>query len=256
MTAGIDGMATVCAHVPAPEAVGALARLDRIARDLRDGAEGDRDLRTLAQLRADAWADLLCHGDVAGTTPEGAAAPLTGLRAEVRVTVAASTAAGDDEAAAELDGYGPIPAEAVRALIDDAAAFTPVLTDEETGAVVSVGRRHRLPPPRMRLLVRLRDQTCRFPGCTRPASSTETDHSVEWRNGERRLPTTSPPVRRPPPRAPRRPVDVSAPSGRHSGLDHTDRPSRDDPAAGTAQRPPVGAGRRPGAPRLDGDPAG
>ncbi|PPF19184.1 MULTISPECIES: HNH endonuclease signature motif containing protein [unclassified Rathayibacter] len=257
MTAGIDGMATVCAHVPAPEAVGALARLDRIARDLRDGAEGDRDLRTLAQLRADAWADLLCHGDVAGTTPEGAAAPSTGLRAEVRVTVAASTAAGDDEAAAELDGYGPIPAEAVRALIDDDAAFTPVLTDEETGAVVSVGRRHRLPPPRMRLLVRLRDQTCRFPGCTRPASSTETDHSVEWRNGGETTPDNlaSLCVAHHHVRHGDRWTYLLHPDGTADWTTPTGRRVTTRPPA-LPGRPPVGAGRRPGAPRLDGDPAG
>ncbi|PPG51692.1 HNH endonuclease [Rathayibacter sp. AY2B3] len=257
LTAGIDGMATVCAHVPAPQAVGALARLDRIARDLRDGGQGERDLRTLAQLRADAWTDLLCHGDVAGTTPEGAAAPSTGPRAEVRVTVAASTAAGDDEAAAELDGYGPIPAEAVRALIDDDAAFTPVLTDEETGAVVSVGRRHRLPPPRMRLLVRLRDQTCRFPGCTRPASSTETDHSVEWRNGGETAPENlaSLCVAHHHVRHGDRWTYLLHPDGTADWTTPTGRRVTTRPPA-LPGRPPEGAGRRPVVPRLDGDPAG
>jgi hypothetical protein len=58
-----------------------------------------------------------------------------------------------------------------------------VLTDSDTGAVVSVGRTWRVPPPQMRLHLQLRDQTCRFPGCTRSASTSEADHTLEWRNG-------------------------------------------------------------------------
>ncbi|MCM6764327.1 13E12 repeat family protein, partial [Rathayibacter sp. ZW T2_19] len=94
----VDGMAVLCARLPAPVAVGAFARLDRIARCLREGDEGALgDARTLSQLRANALADLLCDGDVAGTAPGGEPAVSTfvpGVRAEVRLTLAASTAAG------------------------------------------------------------------------------------------------------------------------------------------------------------------
>ncbi|PPG61341.1 hypothetical protein C5C27_08110 [Rathayibacter sp. AY2B7] len=187
-----DGMATLCATLPAPAAMGALARLDRIARTLRDG-NGDRtgggsgpaQDRTLAQLRADALVDLLCDGDVSGTAP-GDERPRTsarGIRAEVRLTVAASTAAGQDETPAELDGYGLIPAGVARELLGPCSAVTPVLIHPSSGAVVSVGRTHRLPPPRMRLALQLRDRTCRFPGCTRPAATAEADHTLEWRHG-------------------------------------------------------------------------
>ncbi|WP_230670349.1 HNH endonuclease signature motif containing protein [Rathayibacter sp. Leaf248] len=209
-----DGMALLCALLPAPVAIGAYARLDRIARCLRDSADDDgRDddgrigptdevsaatkacgeQRTLAQLRADALADLLCDGDVFGTTPprdgeasDKAAAPATfvpGVRAEVRLTLTASTATGRDDAPADLDEYGLIPAHVARELAGAATTITRVLTDPVTGTVVSVGRTHRLPPPRMRLALQLRDRTCRFPGCTRPASRAEADHSVEWRHG-------------------------------------------------------------------------
>ncbi|WP_181137605.1 HNH endonuclease signature motif containing protein [Rathayibacter sp. AY1D1] len=179
-----DGMATLCATLPAPAAFGALARLDRIARTLRDGS-GAAEERTLAQLRADALVDLLCDGDVSGTAP-GDERPRTsarGIRAEVRLTLAASTAAGQDETPAELDGYGLIPAGVARELLGADSAVTPVLTHPSTGAVVSVGRTHRLPPPRMRLALQLRDRTCRFPGCTRPAATAEADHTLEWRHG-------------------------------------------------------------------------
>jgi hypothetical protein len=179
----VDGMATLCIHGPAPAVTGAYDRLRRIARTLRD----DGDPRTLQQLSADAAVDLLCDGDIAGTTPDPEHRPdptfVPGARAEVRLTLAASTAVGLDDAPADLDGYGPVPAAVARELIRTAASFTRVLTDPETGAVVSVGRTHRVPPPQMRLHLQLRDQTCRFAGCTRPAATSEADHTLEWRNG-------------------------------------------------------------------------
>ncbi|KQS13242.1 hypothetical protein ASG06_01930 [Rathayibacter sp. Leaf185] len=69
LTPEIDGMATLSAYLPAPAAVGVYNRLDRIARTLREGDGSHGDQRTLAQLRADALTDLLCDGDIAGTTP-------------------------------------------------------------------------------------------------------------------------------------------------------------------------------------------
>ncbi|KQS12529.1 hypothetical protein ASG06_11690 [Rathayibacter sp. Leaf185] len=190
LTPEIDGMATLSAYLPAPLAVGVYNRLDRIARSLRDGTDGSGecgDERTLAQLRADALTDLLCDGDIAGTTPvsDGTTTPtfVPGMRADVRLTLAASTAAGLDDAHADLDGYGAIPAATARHLVGIAATFTRVLIDPDTGTVASVGRTLRVPPPQMRLHLQLRDQTCRFPGCTRPASTAEADHTIEWRNG-------------------------------------------------------------------------
>ncbi|ROS25561.1 uncharacterized protein DUF222 [Rathayibacter sp. PhB127] len=183
VTPDVDGMATLCVHGPAPAVTGAYDRLRRIARTLRD----DGGPRTLQQLSADAAVDLLCDGDIAGTTPDPHHRPdptfVPGVRAEVRLTLAASTAVGLDDAPADLDGYGPVPAPIARELIRTAASFTRVLTDPETGAVVSVGRTYRVPPPQMRLHLQLRDQTCRFAGCTRPASTSEADHTLEWRNG-------------------------------------------------------------------------
>ncbi|NRG40717.1 DUF222 domain-containing protein [Rathayibacter sp. VKM Ac-2835] len=183
VTPDVDGMATLCVHAPAPAVTGAYDRLRRISRTLRD--EGDP--RSLQQLSADAAVDLLCDGDIIGTTPnaEHRSDPtfVPGVRTEVRLTLAASTAVGLDDAPAELDGYGPVPAPIARELIRTAASFTRVLTDPDTGAVVSAGRTWRTPPPQMRLHLQLRDQTCRFPGCTRTAATSEADHTIEWRNG-------------------------------------------------------------------------
>lgn len=186
--AEIDGMATLCAMLPAVAAMGAYARVDRIAREVRGDTSSDSvagDGRTLAQLRADALTDLLVDGEIPAPTPgeDTATTFVPGVRPEVRITLAASTAAGLDDAPAHLDGYGLVPADTARELVAVGASFTRVLTDPETGAVASVGRTHRVPPSRMRLHLQLRDQTCRFPGCTRSAAGSEADHVLEWRNG-------------------------------------------------------------------------
>ncbi|MHC2187054.1 hypothetical protein ACVLV4_002721 [Rathayibacter agropyri] len=210
ITPETDGMATLCAFLPAHVAVGAFDRLDRIARTLRDGAgshglgaagsardssarngcagDGSPDERTLAQLRADALTDLLCDGDITGTTPAGGSERrvptfVPGVRAEVRLTLPATTAVGLDSAPADLDGYGQIPADVARRLLPTASTLHRVLMDPHTGVVTSVGRAYRVPPREMRLHLHLRDRTCRFPGCTRPAATAEADHTVEWRHG-------------------------------------------------------------------------
>lgn len=185
VTADHDGMATLSALLPAHIAVAAFNRLDGIARSLR--SEEDEQ-RTLAQLRADAAGDILCDGDITGTTPiDDASTPaptfVPGVRAEVRIVVPVLTAAGRSDEPAELDGYGPIPADVARELVGTGSAFYRVLVDPVTCMVTSVGRLLRMPPALMRRYLQLRDQTCRFPGCTRKATSAEVDHTIEWRNG-------------------------------------------------------------------------
>lgn len=71
MTAELDGMASVHALLPADRARAVMSRLDRAARHLR---AADDEERTLAQLRADALADLVTMTDGAsetGPTPKG-----------------------------------------------------------------------------------------------------------------------------------------------------------------------------------------
>jgi hypothetical protein len=84
------------------------------------------------------------------------------------------------EIPAELDGYGPIPAETARRWCGNASSFMRLLTHPETGAVLSVGRDSYTVPASLRRHARVRDRTCRFPGCNRAVAWCELDHTRDW----------------------------------------------------------------------------
>ena len=204
-----DGMAGVWAVLPA---IGA-ARLDSALDSLARGARAAGDERTLDQLRADLLVDFTV-GDVEGTaacaalTPRadaacgcrpaaadgdsrtpgatGAVGPLprevfrgTAGRTEIRVTVGLSTLLGVDDAPAELDRYGPITADAARALARG-GVWRRIVTDPLTGRVLDVGRTRYRPPADLITHVQARDGTCAGPQCSARAESCDLDHTVEY----------------------------------------------------------------------------
>ncbi|MBF4512385.1 HNH endonuclease [Plantibacter sp. VKM Ac-2885] len=65
----------------------------------------------------------------------------------------------------------------------NAPSFTRILVQPETGAVLSVGRNQYRIPADLQRAVRLRDGTCRAPGCGRRARACDLDHSVAWEDG-------------------------------------------------------------------------
>jgi hypothetical protein len=132
--------------------------------------------RTIGQICADAVADLVLDG----VTPTGTGG---GIRGSVMVTVPVFTLMGRSMEPGFLEGYGPIPADTAREIAAGCPSFTRLLTHPETGAVLSVGKEHYKAPSDMRRWVALRDGTCRFPGCSRPASRSDLDHTVAREHG-------------------------------------------------------------------------
>ncbi|WP_285041269.1 HNH endonuclease signature motif containing protein [Plantibacter sp. LMC-P-059a] len=219
LEAAADGMAWVHLFTTAPLAHAIRNRLDAVAVPARVAG----DTRALAQLRADAFASLAVAGTVqddAGPIPvdpettgtftwlpgsaplddaariaeEAAAAgadPLLAepvgiearIRATVQMTVPALSALGVTDEPGELDGYGPIDPDTAARLAVTAPSMTRILTQPETGAVLSVGRGQYRVPADFARAVRLRDTTCRAPGCGRAARSCDLDHSVAWQDG-------------------------------------------------------------------------
>lgn len=217
LTPGRDGMAWLSAHLPAATATAAYNRVTDLALQV----EGPNEGSTVTQLRADVFADLLVDGfthdlAVEETRPayhtdlglQGGAAtrdtpdsqttfrfnggrPLRsirssigrGIRATVHVTVPVMTLLGVSEEPATLEGYGPIDSLTARKLAGGASSFHRILTHPETGAILSVGRTSYSVPSDLRRWLIIRDETCRFPGCSRSARRSEIDHSVDWQYG-------------------------------------------------------------------------
>lgn len=177
-----DGMAWYGAFLSAEDAVGAAAAVTGLARSLMvDGEE-----RTLPQVEADVFRDLIV--DAAGVTlpPDGSTAPVPtpaarrGVRPEVLVHVPVLTAMSRSEAPGALERYGPIDAETARRLAGCATGFIRILTDPETGAALSFGRTTYRVPAELRRYLQVRDEVCQFVGCTRPARFCDIDHTIPW----------------------------------------------------------------------------
>jgi hypothetical protein len=131
-----------------------------------------------------------------------------GRAVTVNVTVACTTLIGVDDQPAHLHGYGPIGAEVARRIAAQ-GTWRRLLTNPVSGAMLDVGRSRYTPPPDLADHITARDQTCRFPTCTRSAETGDLDHTTPFERGgstsagnlgplHRRTPPQPPPDRHPP----------------------------------------------------------
>jgi hypothetical protein len=169
----LDGMAWLHLFTDATAITKAHAHLDaRAARQRADGAEQ----RTLAQVRADAAAELLT-GD---GTPNAVRAqiaitiPLTGLIDKPDLLQAART----DPAV--LDGYGPIDTVTALLLAKDAPSFRRIFTDPIDGVELSMGRSRYRPTTAQRQWLHRKFGTCTVATCNRPSHTSDIDHLTDW----------------------------------------------------------------------------
>ncbi|WP_153506638.1 HNH endonuclease signature motif containing protein, partial [Cumulibacter manganitolerans] len=106
----------------------------------------------------------------------------------VQITVPAPILAGADlvrrpeadYAAASIGRLGEIDPAYARLLARD-ARWRRIVVDPLSGAPLDVGTKQYRPPKRMRTRLYVRDGTCRFPGCERPAHRCELDHVIPHR---------------------------------------------------------------------------
>ncbi|WP_197061105.1 HNH endonuclease signature motif containing protein, partial [Microbacterium mangrovi] len=118
--------------------------------------------------------------DAHGTTPEHRDA-LGAIQATVHLTIPASTLAGTTSGGAQIPGAGLVDDDTARHLAGGSDDWYRIFTDPTTGTPVTVDKRR--PCTAMRRLLQARDETCRFPGCRRPAQKCDIDHTTAHADG-------------------------------------------------------------------------
>ncbi|WP_197061120.1 HNH endonuclease signature motif containing protein, partial [Microbacterium mangrovi] len=115
-----------------------------------------------------------------GTTPEHRDT-LGAIQATVHLTIPASTLAGTTIGGATVEGAGLVDDDTARTLAGGSDDWYRVFTDPTTGVPVTVDKRR--PCTAMKRLLQARDETCRFPGCRRPAQKCDIDHTTAHAEG-------------------------------------------------------------------------
>ena len=171
---GEDGMASLTAFLPAPEAQLLFTRLTAAA-----GLLPAEDPRSLDQQRADLFVDGLLSG-----LPEDALPTVQGRRPATQITVSADTLLGLDDQPGHLTGYGPITAQQARRLAaEESGSWRRLLTDPDTGALLDISQHRYRPPQRLRDYLAARDDSCAFPTCQQPGYRCEPDHTTPFNHG-------------------------------------------------------------------------
>ena len=177
----LDGMATLTALLPAERAHAVDDLLEKHARHLVGQSD---DTRTVEQIRADAFCDLLATTSTTfGDDARPSNSNSTGITATVNLTIPALALLGRSDEPATLDGYGPIDIDTARELAGAATSFVRVLTHPVTGTVLDVDRKTYRIPSDLRRWLRVHHPTCVFPGCQKPTDRCDIDHRKRWSDG-------------------------------------------------------------------------
>ncbi len=162
-----DVMSQVSALLPVAQGVSVHAALSVEADRLV--AQGDP--RSRNQIMADTLVGRVTGQDKAEAVP-----------VHVNLLVDDTALLGASEAAAHLDGHGPVPAELARALVlaspEAATSLRRIYVAPETGSLVAMESRARLFPAVLGGFIRLRDRTCRTPWCDAPIRHLDHPHDV------------------------------------------------------------------------------
>ncbi|TFV59970.1 DUF222 domain-containing protein [Mycobacterium sp. PS03-16] len=165
-----DSMTIVSALLPVAQGVSVYAALKR-------SADTTFDDRSRNQVMADTLVERV--------TGRGADEAVS---VALNLVMADTTLVGDDEAPGWCDGYGPVPAAVVRALLSDAvtdekakATLRRLYRHPSSGQLVAMESKARAFPKGLAAFIGLRDQTCRTPYCDAPIR--HHDHAVPHRSG-------------------------------------------------------------------------
>jgi len=163
----------------APEKVAAVTnRINHLARSLKTRDE----VRTMDQLRADVFLDLLLGADT------------NGKGGIVDIHVDLQTLAELSQSPGELGGYGPVIADIARQTTAKQKKGEWRYTITNGGQVVDSGTTRRRPTSSQRRQAQTNNPTCIFPGCRMPSTACDLDHTKPWSEGGPTTVDNLPPV--------------------------------------------------------------
>ncbi len=133
------------------------------------------DTRTMDQLRADIYLDLLRRRFKGGKITRSDFGNL-----DIRAT--AETLAGLSDESAELNGFGPITGDIARQVAEHQENVTRrwTLYDPDTKQPIDGGITRRRPTVSQRRKAEMLHPTCIHPGCRMPSVDCDLDHRVPW----------------------------------------------------------------------------
>ena len=178
------GTSEIRAVMPTAHAEAVMQAVKTLAKDERfEVADGciTRGQRQIAALVALTLGDPGSVAEVTGPVAEAK------LAVHVNVLVPLDTIVGAREQGGRI-GNTPCTADEVTDLIAQASLGSSTirrLVTDSAGCILDAGRRHYLASDLQKLVLRLRDQQCRFPGCTRDAERCQIDHAKPWDSGGR-----------------------------------------------------------------------
>lgn len=176
-----DGLACLAVRGLAPDVTALRDLIDARARALREHADPADDRPAGHWRFAAALSGFGIHpvGRPAVDNPDtGVLQPVT---CEMRVIVPFDTLLGLSETPGELEGYGPIDPELVRALAAD-ADWRRWVTDPVGDVLLDEGRR-RFPGARLARFLRARETRCKHPVCGVRSRRCDSDHLPEYAEG-------------------------------------------------------------------------
>lgn len=139
------------------------------------------ETRTMDQLRADIYLDLLMGTAPEVASPDGRTTATTGV---LEIVCDIETLAGLEDRPGYLAGYGPVIADIARKLADQSrdGEWRYTCTDDR-GTPMHTGTTSRRPTTSQKRRVQTRHRTCVFPGCRMPAGACDIDHTTAVTDG-------------------------------------------------------------------------
>ncbi|WJL96077.1 DUF222 domain-containing protein [Microbacterium sp. ET2] len=137
---------------------------------------GSGDTRSLDEVRADLFADMLLTAIPAIDPTRDRPGGLGAIKAKVQVVIPVMALMGQSDVPCDLAGVGPIDAKTARLLAGNSdGPWERLLTHPITGLTMAVDTYQRTAA--MDRFLKGRDKHCRWPGCRMPAKKCEVDHN-------------------------------------------------------------------------------